>query len=204
VEKVLDDAQPSDWIRTIPDGPYQNDGWLVIKLVHDGKQTGFVEKHPEIRKALDYFKCPIVMGVYYSMLPGTKLHPHRDLDGTLEFGRLRFHIPVHTNPSVNFMVSHKRVPMAEGEMWALNTSYMHAVENNGQTDRVHFVVEVEANEWCWQQLPKKNAKFYVHYAAFLGLIFFRAVKLLFTDWKAVKYRLRMGKFFLNRLLRRSA
>ena len=70
-----------------------------------------------------------------------------------------------------------------------------------ETDRVHLVVEVEANEWCWSKLPKKNMKFYAHYAWFMMLVAGRAIRLALTDPKAVQSRLGIGKFIARRLLR---
>jgi len=199
--EVLSEVSEADWVPTIPDGPYKTDGWRVVKILAQGKPTAFAEKHPEIRRVIDFFECPIVQVLFYSMLPGAELHAHRDLDGTLELGRLRFHVPIETNPDVNFMVSKKRVPMRSGELWALNTSYLHAVENKGQTDRVHLVVEVEANEWCWSKLPRKTMKFYAHYAWFMMLVVGRAMRLVLTDPKAALSRLGMGQFLARRLLR---
>ena len=198
---VLSKVSETDWVPTIPDGPYKSDGWRVIKIFEQGKPTTFAEKHPEIKRTIGYFECPIVKAMFYSMLPGAELHPHRDSSGTLELGLLRFHIPIETNPSVSFMVSKKRVPMKSGELWALNTSYLHAVENKGQTDRVDLVVEVEANEWCWAKLPKKNIKFYAHYAWFMTLVVGRAMRLALTDPKAVRTRLGIGKFIAKRVFR---
>lgn len=198
--KVLYEVAPSDWIPTIPDGPYQTDGWRVIKIVTGGTRTEFVQRHPDIGRVLDYFKDPIVMAVYYSMLPGAVLHAHRDLSGTLELGRIRFHIPIATDPAVNFMVARKRVPMKVGEMWGLNTSYLHAVENNSPIDRIHLVVEVEARDWSWSMLPRKTSRYYCHFAWFLCLVAWRGFTKVVTDRNALSTYRRMSKFLVQRVL----
>jgi hypothetical protein len=198
--RVCTQIADSDWIATIPDGPYANDGWRVVKVVDKYKPTAFLEAHQDLQTVLNWFKAPIVMAVYYSMLPGTELHPHRDTSGTLELGRLRFHIPIVTNPSVNFMVSKKRVPMEEGQLWALNTSYLHAVENKSQTDRIHLVVEVEANDWCWSLLPAKGPVYYAHYAFFMMQLAKRGLQVLTTDRKNMGAAKNIGKFVLARFL----
>lgn len=200
-QKVLSQVAPQDWIPTVPDGPYKSDGWRQVYIVRNGKPTDFVERHPDVRKVLNYFKCHISMAVYYSMLPGTILHPHRDLSATLELGRLRFHMPIETNPGVNFMVSKKRVPMKVGELWAVNTSYLHAVENLGTSERIHLVVEVDVNDWCWSMLPRKTIKYYGHYARFMALVAWRAVSVTLTNRKAMKFRLNMAKFMIKRVLK---
>jgi hypothetical protein len=202
--KVLSEVTPAEWIPTVPDGPYQNDGWRVVKIVNKGKRTAFAENHPEIGRVLDYFKDPIEMAVFYSMLPGTVLHPHRDLSGTLELGKIRYHVPLETNPEVKFFVDKQRVPMTVGEMWALNTSYLHAVENQSQFDRVHLVVEVEVGKWSWSLLPPKNARYYGHYTWFMSLVAWRGLTKLVTQKNALKTYSNMSKTFMRRLLGRRA
>ncbi|HZL56304.1 MAG TPA: aspartyl/asparaginyl beta-hydroxylase domain-containing protein [Bryobacteraceae bacterium] len=196
------EIRDSDWIPTIPDGPYKNEGWRVVKIVHDRKPTPFLEGRAELQTVLQWFKAPIVMAVYYSMLPGTELHPHRDTSGTLELGRLRFHVPIQTNPNVRFMVSKKRVPMEEGQLWALNTSYLHAVENKGESERVHLVIEVEANDWCWSMLPARGAVYYAHYAWFMFLLAKRGITALTVDRKSAGAAVKIGKFVIGRLMGR--
>jgi hypothetical protein len=201
-QKVLSEVTESEWVPTVPDGPYQNEGWRVVKIVAKGKRTQFAEQHPEIGRVLDYFKDPIEMAVFYSMLPGTILHPHRDLSGTLELGKIRYHVPLATNSDVKFFVDKKRVPMANGEMWALNTSYLHAVENASQIDRVHLVVEVEVGKWSWSLLPRKNLRYYGHYAWFMSLVMWRGFTKLVTQKDALKTYSNMSRTFMRRLLRR--
>jgi hypothetical protein len=202
--KVLSEVAPSDWTPTHPDGPYKSDGWRVVKIVAKGKRTEFVDRHPEIARALDFFKDPIEMAVFYSMLPGAEIHPHRDLSGTLELGKIRYHIPIETNPDVYFWVDKKRVPMKVGEMWGLNTSYLHAVANRSTADRVHLVVEVEVGKWSWAMLPAKGVRYYCHYAWFMSLVAWKAISKIATDRNAIHTYSNMSKTFMNRLLRRKA
>jgi hypothetical protein len=159
-------------------------------------------KYPHVRKLIDYFQCPVMEAVFYSILPGGNLHPHRDVSGTLELGRLRFHIPLVTNPKVEFKVSKKVVPMKAGELWALNTSYLHSVANLGDCDRIHIVLEVEANDWCWSLLPKKSLPYYTHAAGFFGLTAWRAVSTAFTDRNKLRGRFNQGKWMLGRFKKR--
>jgi hypothetical protein len=199
---VLAEVNPSDWVPTHPDGPYKSDGWRVVRIVTAGKRTAFVEQHPEMERVLDYFKDPVYMAVFYSMLPGAEIHPHRDLSGTLELGKLRYHVPIATNSKVNFWVNKERVPMHVGEMWALNTSYMHAVENHSEIDRVHLVVEVEVGKWSWAQLPAKGAHYYFHYVCFMSLVAWKGFTKLVTDKNALKTYSGMSRTFVQRLLGR--
>lgn len=202
--KVLSEVTPADWVPTHPDGPYKSDGWRVVRIVSKGKRTEFVNQHPEIARVLDYFKDPIEMAVFYSMLPGAEIHPHRDLSGTLELGKIRYHIPIETNPKVEFYVDKKRVPMGVGEMWGLNTSYLHAVANHSEHDRVHLVVEVEVGKWSWDMLPPKGVGYYAHYASFMSMVAWKAMTKVVTDKNALKTYSTMSRTFFSRLLGRRA
>ena len=45
-----------------------------------------------------------------------------------------------------------RVVLSEGECWYLRLSDPHSVENNGQSDRVHLVIDAKVNPWLAAQL----------------------------------------------------
>jgi hypothetical protein len=191
---ILSSIEDRHWVRTHPDGPYQSDAWRVITLINKGKPLPALERYPEIAEIAQKFNCKILSMVFYSILPGGVLHRHRDLSGTLEFfGRLRFHVPLATNPSVNFEVSKKTVPMAEGELWALNTSYLHAVSNLGETDRIHLVLEVEANDWCWSLLPKRDIRYYAHSLFFAIVVIGRAIETFLFNRSRIKGQLAMAR-----------
>lgn len=203
-KRLYDKLGQSDFVPTHPDGPYKSDGWRVAKLIDKGQPTALFERYPEARELLEMFKCRTDVMVFYSMLPGAAIHPHRDVSGTLEFGRLRFHVPIVTNPDVDFFVSKKKVPMRTGELWALNTSYLHAVENRSQQDRIHLVLEVDANDWCWAQLPKRDLRYYSHYAYFMSLCFANSAKAVVANPAKLKAYGPMIKFVLDRFLKRGA
>ena len=186
------EIQEKDWVPTHPDGPYQSDAWRVIKLISKKQKTAEGGKFAKLWPIIDRFKCPIDDMVYYSILPGGILHPHRDVGSTLELNRLRFHIPIKTNPGVDFRVSKKTVPMKPGELWALNTSYLHSVSNLGDADRIHLVLMVEVNDWVWSLLPKKNHRYYAHAAGFFSLIGWTAVKTVLFDREKLKGRIKLA------------
>lgn len=118
--------------------------------VHDGGRYGDLQWHqvdldpdwPIARKILDQLDAidPELL-VFYYLEPGAYIHPHRDLTGASLNDRLRFHVPVITNPDVDFRVSHERVRMTPGDLWCLDTSYRHSVHNGGSETRIHIVVE---------------------------------------------------------------
>jgi hypothetical protein len=84
---------------------------------------------------------------------GSRIREHRDYDLGFAEGQMRLHIPVTTNPDVQFFLDAHRVELQEGECWYLDLSLPHWVENRGATDRIHLVIDCELNEWLRGFLP---------------------------------------------------
>jgi Aspartyl/Asparaginyl beta-hydroxylase len=97
---------------------------------------------------------------------GGELKRHADItdpDAGVEFGRLlRIHIPVVTNPGVKFecwdlMGDRSQVHMAAGAAWYLDTRKPHTARNDGASERVHLVVDVESCAELLALLPRLAA-----------------------------------------------
>jgi aspartyl/asparaginyl beta-hydroxylase (cupin superfamily) len=78
---------------------------------------------------------------------GSLIKEHRDYDLGFEKEQLRLHVPVTTNPDVDFFLDGHRLNLSEGECWYLDLSLPHWVENRGSSDRIHLVIDCELNEW---------------------------------------------------------
>ena len=64
---------------------------------------------------------------------------------------MRFHLPIVTNSFVKFSCwrpngTEDTVVMKKGELWYLDIRKPHMAINEGQEERIHLVVDVEANE----------------------------------------------------------
>lgn len=68
-------------------------------------------------------------------------------------GQLRLHVPITTNPEVQFFLDAHRLDLKAGECWYLDFSLPHWIENRGATDRVHLVIDCELNGWLRDLLP---------------------------------------------------
>lgn len=79
--------------------------------------------------------------------PGAEIKPHTDYCLGYEDNMFRLHIPIVTNPNVEFILDGERIIMNEGECWYLNTNFLHSVKNGGETDRIHLVIDGIRNEW---------------------------------------------------------
>lgn len=102
---------------------------------------------PGIAAALDTLHCPKTSVRLMKLQAGAVIHKHADHDMAFEQGEVRLHIPVVTNPMVQFFVDDELVPMAEGECWYLNLQLPHNVNNHGTTDRIHLVADCMVNDW---------------------------------------------------------
>lgn len=113
----------------------------------DWEDTGFLSFCPEIAKVLALFQAPLGAVRLMRLGPQSSILRHSDHDLSAEFGQVRLHIPLTTNPLVDFRVNDTTVTMAPGECWYLRLSDPHSVDNRGQTERIHLVIDARANDW---------------------------------------------------------
>ncbi|MFB4391370.1 aspartyl/asparaginyl beta-hydroxylase domain-containing protein [Pseudomonas sp. LS_1] len=77
--------------------------------------------------------------------PGARIHEHRDPDLGSPGGCLRLHVPLLSPEGVAFLVDGLQVPMRPGECWFLDLSRPHRVNNPSARERVHLVIDCEAD-----------------------------------------------------------
>ena len=80
--------------------------------------------------------------------PGAKVPPHIDCH-YYWVTHLRIHIPVITNPGVKFTCGDESVHMEAGECWVFDSFRRHTVENAGDEQRVHLVLDTVGSERLW-------------------------------------------------------
>lgn len=114
--------------------------------------TAMLERAPYVRSVLDEIKCEKESVRFLRLAAGSKIKEHKDFFIGITDGVIRLHIPVITNPLVEFYLDNERVDMQEGELWYLDFGLKHRVENNGDTDRIHLVIDCKVNEWLMSQI----------------------------------------------------
>jgi hypothetical protein len=114
--------------------------------------TPLLERCRYFQQVLATFQCPLHAVRLMKLTPGSTIKPHSDHDLAPEYGTVRLHVPVTTNPEVDFRLNGTAVPMREGECWYLRLSDTHAVANRGRVDRVHLVLDALMNPWLLEQL----------------------------------------------------
>ncbi|HZR02422.1 MAG TPA: aspartyl/asparaginyl beta-hydroxylase domain-containing protein [Burkholderiales bacterium] len=108
---------------------------------------------PSIREFVAQLSCPVHSVRLLRLRAGGTIREHRDDDLGFDQGEVRLHVPIETNPQVEFYLDGERIPMAEGECWYLDFSLPHRVQNRGDTDRIHLVIDCSLNEWLRALFP---------------------------------------------------
>ena len=82
----------------------------------------------------------IVRTVLIRLKAGGVIATHIDTGPSLSWGR-RIHVPIATNDCCIFTVGGEPINMREGEMWEINNTRVHSVENGGADGRIHLVID---------------------------------------------------------------
>ena len=164
LRRDLDALSATPWTAHFVQQNYEGD-WSVIPLRCAAGETHPIRMIYSDPTATDFVDTPFLAGCGYfqeviaafacevrsvrlmRLTPGSLIKEHTDVDLGVEDGTARIHIPVTTNPDVEFLLNRRRVEMKEGQAWYLRLNDPHAVANRGTADRVHLVLDLVANDW---------------------------------------------------------
>jgi hypothetical protein len=71
---------------------------------------------------------------------GAEILPHMDNKPAAQWPH-KIHVPLLTNPQVGFRIGDTIHHLPEGEAVEVNNLGIHAVRNEGTTDRIHLIFE---------------------------------------------------------------
>lgn len=166
VSKIL------DHLSTYSDEWFENAERQTIYEVHKETNTIFVYDHDnswslgddydlkinQNQSAMSNLVSPIVDSlekihdgkvgkcVFIKLPPSKKVGKHRDSRDYLGAVR-RHHIAITTNDNVLFFVNEESKNMKVGECWEINNNQLHSVENNGDTERIHLMIDILPNKF---------------------------------------------------------
>jgi hypothetical protein len=103
--------------------------------------TPALDAAPYLREVLHGLGFPLGAARLMRLDAGSVINTHTDPDLAFEDGTVRLHIPIATNPGVEFLVNGTPAVMRPGECWYLRLSDPHSVRNDGDTPRVHLVID---------------------------------------------------------------
>jgi hypothetical protein len=88
-----------------------------------------------------YVDCVPIKIILIKLKPSGMVLPHVDRHEVLTIPH-RIHIPIYTNDNVLFSVGSTCINMKEGYIYEINNILPHSVVNNGDTDRIHLLVDM--------------------------------------------------------------
>jgi hypothetical protein len=157
----VDSIPVEDWIEHYNQSDYEGD-WRGIALrsidgdsrslfagngtcaFHD---TPALRRLPYLQRVLGAFRFPMGSVRLLVLRAGSLIREHSDPALSYEHGEVRLHIPIRTNPTLEFYLDGRRLVLSQGETWYMNLSLPHRVQNRGTVDRVHLVIDGKVNPW---------------------------------------------------------
>jgi hypothetical protein len=156
-----------EWIRHFNQSNYEGN-WSVAALRSNGGQTKQIYPDPHsaenfedtailarcgyVREVLGTIECEKEAVRFMLLGAGARIREHKDYFMGFADGVIRLHVPVQTNEQVEFYLNNERVPMHAGELWYLDFSQKHRVENNSPENRIHLVIDCRVNDWLIQHI----------------------------------------------------
>lgn len=165
IEKLQNDVEKilkKNWVNHYNSNDYSGE-WSSIALLSKGGKSDNINafsignekvSYTEVIDTCDYLK-DVIDGFLFEKTTvrllrlgaGAYIKPHTDNCLGYEDGCFRIHIPVITNPDVEFILDNQRLLLNEGECWYIDANFTHSVANKGNKDRVHLVIDGIRNEW---------------------------------------------------------
>ncbi len=143
--------------------------------------TEALEACPYFQEVLAAFQCPLKSVRLLRLASGSIIREHSDSDLGEDLGDVRLHIPIVTNPQVEFYLAGKRVAMDAGECWYLDLSHPHRVQNRGPSERVHLVIDCVLNDWLRYLIRKAEPEPSPEPAATGAAAFQQFAQIVFAD-----------------------
>lgn len=114
--------------------------------------TPLLARSPYFQAVLAQFACPLLSARLLKLAPGSAIKEHRDHALGLDYGEVRIHIVVSTNPQVEGRIAGQAYHWAEGECWYADFNQPHSFANRGETERVHLVLDCGVDDWLLKLL----------------------------------------------------
>ena len=93
----------------------------------------------------------IAKTMFVKLAAGKKINEHSD-NGLYLNTIKRHHIPIVTNDEVWFYVDGEKKNLKTGEIWEIDNTKLHKVENLSNEDRVHLIVDILPNDFVGKNL----------------------------------------------------
>lgn len=153
----LDRINPAWWGRHL--GPYHDGAWESVSLwaprgdMREQRSLGggfaateALRACPYVAELLDSFPGEKNRVRFMRLRAGGHILRHSDPLHQIDASLIRVHVPIVTSPAVRFLVNDRRIVMRPGEVWHVDVRFPHEVHNEGDSDRVHLVIDLVVND----------------------------------------------------------
>lgn len=108
-----------------------------------------IDALPKLRALLHTWKAPIGDSRVSILEPGAAVKKHVDVDYYWKH-RLRVHLVLKTNPAALFGCGEEVLSLPTGQIWVSNNWAPHWIANNGDTNRIHIVIDTVGSPTLWK------------------------------------------------------
>ena len=119
-------------------------GWPEVRVDHGSGWDGFGDAAMAIMEKLVSAHYPpggmVLRVILARLLPNCRIEEHLDTHPSFSVAH-RIHVPLLTNPDVEFIVGAGRIPTRAQHAFELNNKMPHAVVNHGDTARIHLIFD---------------------------------------------------------------
>ena len=138
-------------------------GNSALPLVSVDGDPGIDSARGAMRPTPQLLACPYLMQVMHSIgavwgrsrlmrLSGqAEVMPHVDINYYWR-EHMRVHVPIVTQPTVQFHCGDASLNMAAGECWIFDTWRLHRVHNDDHRSRIHLVADTVGGHGFWQKM----------------------------------------------------
>ena len=149
-------------------GPFHKGEWTGIALCSAGGREDAAPSFPnlegyrltEVTKLTPYYKriledlpFPLQVVRLLALPPGGVVKEHVDFFANFQFGLIRLHIPIVTDPGVEFLIEGERCVWRVGDFWYGDFSKPHSVHNHSDVLRIHMVLDCEISPQLLEMFP---------------------------------------------------
>jgi hypothetical protein len=173
LKQDLNQISPGEWSPHFNTGYYEGE-WSGVALRSVGggaaqlypdpaaqrpfADTPVLARCAHVQSVLASFECATESVRLLKLGVGSRIREHKDYNLSLDDGVVRIHVPIVTDPRVEFFVDNRRLVMNEGECWYINFNLPHRVYNHSGVDRVHLVMDCIVNDWLRSVIPCDEAQ----------------------------------------------
>ena len=122
---------------------------LVAGIDDNVTWCSVIEQLPHLRALLHTWNAPLGKTRISILEPGASVDVHVDIDYYWKH-RLRVHIVLQTNPQALFGCGKDILSLPAGQLWVSNNWAPHWISNNGNSNRIHIVVDTVGSPTLWK------------------------------------------------------